>query len=589
MRILAISCEQDAGAAINIDGKIVCAANEERFNRDKLYIGFPELSISTLLKQTNLKSTDFDFIAVSTLNHIPSLNYTELAPHQRIGEKLSVLKPIQLALRTNPFTNFVKFAHRTIQSHFRFKVVRNFRRLGFKQKIHFIDHHTCHACSAYFTSGWKDCIVTTLDGAGDGVCSRVFVPSGNKLIEMHNIPFYGSPGYYYSYATSICGFKYGREGKLTGLAAFGNPEATKKIFASRIKYNSNEMKFINYGHYFNSEVNYLKQALNRATREDIAAGIQNYLEEMVTAYISDLIKRFKSNKPTKLALAGGVFANVKLNQKISELKNVEEVYVHPHMGDGGLAVGASFALLMQMNFSVAPYELENAYLGPQYSKDDILEALNFYQSDYYTSSNPALTMAKAIKEGKVVAYFNGQMEYGPRALGHRSIFVSAKDPSINQSLNERLGRSEFMPFAPIVLKEKENDYFLNLDSKHKCTRFMTITTNVTSKALKDIGAAVHIDGTARFQSITKEQNPVVHEMLKIHNELTGVPAVINTSFNMHEEPIVESPKDAIECFQRGHLDMLVLGNYVLERKEVYTEKQGITKNRDVINHVSTSV
>ncbi len=582
MKILAISCEQDAGAAINVDGKIIAAANEERFNRKKLYIGFPELAILAICKKTNLKPQDFNCIAVSTLNHIPSLDYKNLALHQKIGEKLSKIKLIQQALKTKMFTNLVKDIHRIAQSHFRNEIIKKLRELSFNQKVYFIDHHTCHACSAYYTSGWNDCLVVTLDGAGDGVCSRVFVPTNNTLVELHNISFYGSPGYYYSYATNICGFKYGREGKITGLAAFGNPNATKSIFANRIKYDSNEMKFINYGHYFNSEINHLQLALNGSKKEDIAAGIQNHLEEMVTSYISDLIKRFKNNAPTKLALSGGVFSNVKLNQKISELENVQEIYVHPHMGDGGLAVGASFALLIQKNFPVKPYELESAYLGTEYNDIDIENALNLHTNNYYQTESPALKIAKALSEGKVVAYFNGSMEYGPRALGNRSIFVSAKDSKINKTLNEKLQRSEFMPFAPIVLKEKENDYFLGLNSKQNCTKFMTITCKVTTKAFKDIPAAIHVDGTARFQSITKNQNPVVYEMLKIYSELTGVPAVINTSFNMHEEPIVESPKQAIECFNKGHLDMLVIGNYVLENKG-HNIRNISAVNRDLIH------
>ena len=569
MKILAIACEQDAGAAVNIDGKVTVACNEERFNREKLYIGFPEKSILACCKIANLEPNDFDCIAVSTLNHVSYIGFTRPIFHQKIGEELSKIKLIRCALRSKNFIALMNKILNIIQFGYRRSLAKKLRELGFNQKIYFIDHHTCHAFSTYCTSAWKDCLVITLDGAGDGYCSKVFVSENNKLKEVHSVPFYGSPGYYYAYARKICGFKRGREGKLTGLSAFGNPEVTKNIFANRIEYNSKEMVFINKGYYLNSELEYLKLILNGAKKEDIAAGIQTYLEEMVTSYILDLIKKFNNNKPTKLALAGGVFANVKLNQKISELKNVDEVYVHPHMGDGGLAVGASFALLVKKGVPVKPYELENAYLGPEYSKDDILRALKSSGVDYSTSENPAKTMAKAIYEGRVVAYYSGKMEYGPRALGHRSIFVSAKDPSINQSLNERLQRSEFMPFAPIILKEKENDYFLDTKSKQKCTRFMTVTSGVTEKAKRDIPAAIHIDGTARFQTITKEQNPVVYEMLKTHEELTGIPIVINTSFNMHEEPIVESPEDAIKCFQQGHLDMLVLENYILERKETY--------------------
>ena len=581
MKILAISCEQDAGAAINIDGKIVAAANEERFNRKKLFIGFPELSILALCKKTNLNPKDFDYIAISTLNHVPYIGFTNPIFRQKLGEKLSKKRFIQNILNTKMFMYFIRNTIYFLQSGYRNKIIHKLRNLGFNQKVYFIDHHTCHGYSAYYTSGWRDCLVLTLDGAGDGFCSKVFINQNNKLKEVHTVPFYGSPGYYYAYATKICGFKCGREGKLTGLAAFGNPNHTKDIFKSRVKYHSEEITFKNYGHYLNKELTELKLALNGSKKEDIAAGIQTYLEEMVTSYIFDLIKRFKDNKPVKLALAGGVFANVKLNQRISELKNVKELYVYPHMGDGGLSAGASFALLEKLGSPLMPYEFEDVYLGCSYSQEEIMRALNCQRADYYKSENPSLIMAKAISEGKIVAYYSGAMEYGPRALGHRSIFVSAKDPKINQSLNERLQRSEFMPFAPIILKEKEEEYFLNLNSKHKCTKFMTITTDVTEKALKDISAAVHIDGTARFQTITKEQNPVVHEMLKIHFALTGVPAVINTSFHMHEEPIVESPEQAIKAFQQGQLDMLVLGNFVIENKTAPENPSIVVKRKEL--------
>ena len=581
MKILAISCEQDAGAAINIDGEIIAAGNEERFNRKKLFIGFPELSILAICKNTNLNPKDFDYIAVSTLNHVSYIGFTSPLFRQKLGEKLSKIRFIQNILNTKMLMYFIRNAVYFLQSSYRKEIISRLRKLGFNQKVYFIDHHECHGYSAYYTSGWRDCLVVTLDGAGDGFCSKVFTSQNNKLEEVHAVPFYGSPGYYYAYATKICGFKCGREGKLTGLAAFGNPLHTKDIFKSRIKYHSEEITFKNYGHYLNKELAELKLALNGSKKEDIAAGIQTYLEEMVTDYISDLIQKFKNNKPVKLAVSGGIFANVKLNQRISELKNVEELYVYPHMGDGGLSAGASFALLEKLGVSFTPYEFEDVYLGSKYSEEEIIKALSHEKVDYYKSENPSLTMAKAVSEGKVVAYYNGAMEYGPRALGNRSIFASAKDPKINQSLNEKLQRSEFMPFAPIILKEKEKEYFLNLISKHKCTKFMTVTTDVTEKALKDIPAAVHIDRTARFQTITKEQNPVVYEMLKIYFALTGVPAVINTSFNMHEEPIVESPKQAIESFQQGQLDMLVLGNYVLEKQST-SRKVSASEEKELI-------
>lgn len=580
MKILGISCEHDAGASIVIDGKIIGAINEERFSRKKLYKGFPELSIKAVCEIANLSPRDIDLIAISTLNHVDYIGFKKPTLIQKIGEKFSTIKLIQTLLHLNIISSFIKLIIFVLQCPYRRNLIKKLRTLGFSQKVSFLDHHDCHAYSAYYTSGFEDYMVITLDGAGDGFCSKAYIPKSNRLKEVHRVPFYSSPAYYYAYATNLCGFKCGREGKITGLAAYGNPEITKYIFAKRINYNNEKIQFINHGYYLNYEKEHLLKALNGSTKEAIAAGIQSIFEDLVLAYIRDLIKKYKNNKPTKLALAGGAFANVKLNQKISELQNVEEIYVFPHMGDGGLATGAAYVLLSKKQ-AIKPYALDNAYLGTQYTDKDYLQALeNCEQIIYSRATNVSFEIARAIQEGKVVAYFNGRMEYGPRALGHRSIFASANDPSINQWLNEKLCRSEFMPFAPIILKEKENEYFSNLDAKHNCIKFMTTTTIVTSKALKDIPAAIHIDGTARFQSITKDQNPVVYDMLQNYYKLTGIPAVINTSFNMHEEPIVESPTDAIECLLKGHLDMLVLGNYIVERKEA--DKLLALKEKDTI-------
>ncbi|MBI1858734.1 MAG: hypothetical protein HYR97_06460 [Candidatus Melainabacteria bacterium] len=581
MKILGISCEQDAGATIVENGKMVAAVNEERFSRKKLHKGFPELSIKAVCKIANFNPKDIDLIAISTLNHVNYIGFKNPTLIQKLGEKLSTIKLIQAFLHSNVVSNLIKLIIFILQFPYRRNLIQKLRALGFNQRVYFVDHHDCHSYSAYYTSGFEDCMVITLDGAGDGFCSKVYLPGNKTLKEVHKVPFYSSPAYYYAYATNLCGFKCGREGKITGLAAFGNPEITKNIFASRINYNNKKIQFLNYGYYLNAEKEYLLKALNGSTKEEIAAGIQSLFEDLVLAYIKDLIKKYRNNKLTKLALAGGAFANVKLNQKISELKNVEEISVFPHMGDGGLATGAAYVLLSKKKL-IKPYTLNNAYLGTDYTNEDYIQALenNSKSVAYSRVTNIACTIAKALQEGKVVAYFNGRMEYGPRALGNRSIFISAKDPSINQWLNEKLCRSEFMPFAPMILKEKESEYFKNLDSKHKCTKFMTITTQVTNKALTNTPAAVHIDGTARFQSITKDQNPVIHEMLESYYKLTGIPAVINTSFNMHEEPIVESPRDAVKAFLQGGLDILVLGNYIVERKE--SDKLEFLKEKDTI-------
>jgi carbamoyltransferase len=262
-----------------------------------------------------------------------------------------------------------------------------------------------------------------------------------------------------------------------------------------------------------------------------------------------------------VVLSGGVVANVKLNQRIRELPGVDRIFIHPNMGDGGCGTGG--ALLEFLGCPALGDELPDVFFGPSFSDAEIGESLRRAQLpfDHYPSIEPKI--AQLIAAGKVVARFNGRMEYGPRALGNRSILYHAREPEVNQWLNQRLGRTEFMPFAPATLYEHRHACYKNVDGADYAARFMTITFDCTDFMRRESPAAVHVDGTARPQLVSATSNPSFHQVLTEYHRLTSLPSVINTSFNMHEEPIVCTPDDAVRAFLQGNLDYLAIGSFLV--------------------------
>jgi len=264
-----------------------------------------------------------------------------------------------------------------------------------------------------------------------------------------------------------------------------------------------------------------------------------------------------------VALSGGVFGNVKLNQRIAELKGVDEVYVYPAMGDEGLGLGAALYAAGKRN-GLRPFAIDDVYLGPEYSDSEIAAALQQERVSYTRHEDTELAdrVAALLADGKVVAMYRGRMEFGPRALGHRTILFQTTDPGVNDWLNKRLQRTEFMPFAPVTMSEYADRCYVGMSSRRYTSRFMTVTCDCTDWMKETSPAVVHLDGTARPQLISREIEPFYYQILERYYQRTGIPSLVNTSFNMHEEPIVCSPEDAARAFKQGHLDFLVIGPYL---------------------------
>lgn len=566
MIVIGISEEGDAGVAVIRNSRIIYAVNEERFTRKKLQSGFPHKSLQMTLDylRANSLTSELKGVALAGEIHIREFGIPKKPTlAQRILGMLSDTNLAPYFIGTNAGIEAARSMYKKLQSGRIKGIKRLLSQYGLGDfSLNVFDHHLCHAYSAYFTSGFNDCLTITLDAAGDGYCSRVYECHDAQMKLLHSVPFFHSIGYYYTLVTFILGFKEGQQGKVTGLSARGNPETTLPIFEEKIPYNSERMLFDNKGKYYFYEMPELKKRLDGFSREDISAGIQKHLEKSVTSYIRDLLRSF-NHRNVNLALAGGVFANVLLNRAVARIDGVNQVFVHPHMGDGGLATGAAFAMFKGINPETGSYKMEHVYFGCEFSDVEIEDELRNNNLNYRYCGSIEVEVARLIADGKVVARFEGKMEYGPRALGHRSVLYHAKDPSVNTWLNNRLKRSEFMPFAPAVLEEYTDEYFIN-ENQHHPAYFMTIVTDTTEKCKKECPAIVHVDGTARPQIVNRDISPSYYKIIDEYRKLTGIPVVVNTSFNMHEEPIVDSPKTAVDAFLRGHLDYLAIGKFLVK-------------------------
>ncbi|HXV75515.1 MAG TPA: carbamoyltransferase C-terminal domain-containing protein, partial [Candidatus Polarisedimenticolaceae bacterium] len=376
------------------------------------------------------------------------------------------------------------------------------------------------------------------------------------------IPSFDSLGNYYGYVTHLCGYKMGKhEGKITGLAAHGKPRY-KPVLERFIRYEHGTMR--NTGNAFRgAAVQKLKRALpGDFDKADLSASIQDLSEEICSQYVAYWAK--KTGK-TKIALAGGVVANVKINQRIHEIPGAESVFVFPAMSDEGLAAGAALLLCSDKRPGLAMAGkkcIDHVYLGPSFSDREIGDALSAAGVDYTHHDDVEGEIARLINRGYVVARFHGAMEYGPRALGNRSILYRPDDPSVNDWLNERLKRTEFMPFAPSTITEDAHLSFKNLPGATDTARYMTITFDCTKEMAERCSGVVHVDNTARPQLVARSDNESYYRILTEFKWLTGLSSIVNTSFNIHEEPIVCTPQDAIRAFQIGHLDLLAIGPFL---------------------------
>ncbi|MCB9742393.1 MAG: carbamoyl transferase [Alphaproteobacteria bacterium] len=579
----------DAGAALVRGGRLVAACNEERFTRKKGAAGWPTRSIQACLEVAGVAPEQVEHVAFAGLvNPNPGLRMLRAAQTRwELDQGYFYTESNRLIDRVSQWLQFdspfpgMRSHTSTVDSYapaLRRMLARQLRgelgpRAGFlsagvvgtglprrrdrRDRITLHDHHRCHAAAAYYTSGRRDSLVIIADGVGDGLGLTVWRGTAGKVVLLGAMPYPDSYGLFYATITGFLGFRpFRHEGKITGLAARGDADAVPLPFP--FEGPPEQRRFTQR---FGPALRPWLEGLRGCSREDIAAWAQRGLEDELRGLTAYWVQRTGLGD---LSLAGGVFANVQLNQRLAALDGVESLRVFPHMGDGGLAAGAALlAWADERQGAWVPPRLDHVFLGPSYDDRQLEDALVDSGLSWRRVQDIEGEIARRLAEGQIVCRFDGAMEYGPRALGNRSILAPAGDVGITDRLNEALSRSDFMPFAPAVLAEIADDWVTGLERVRESAYFMTVNVQARANFAEALPAAVHVDGSLRPQLVSAERTPSLHKVLRDFNRLTGLPGIINTSFNLHEEPIVCTPEEAVKTFASAGLDALALGPYLV--------------------------
>ena len=591
--VIGINVSHNPAAVLINENEVICAFEEEKIRQVKGLYGWPSHSIEKCLHRLP-RDEKISIVAIGCENIseflVTNRNLIRTGNRSKyINRKYVLFDLIKLVFPSYNLENSLRRNLATMIS----------KRVGNEVELRFINHHLAHAASAAFVVDWENALVVTEDGKGDFQSGSVYLKQQNEIRLVNYKSYLKSLGQLYAVTTEILGFKSNRhEGKITGLAAFGNPKIVSEklrkdllvgdivnfegITASGAKpKNRSLINWINIrGRWVHLKASRLETNVHRSYQlnakkikfllqsykkdgisdQDIAAGVQDFCEQqMVNQVNQELI----SHKEDRLCLAGGLFANVKINQALREKTKVVDIFVQPAMDDAGTALGAAFVSLSErgLKLSFRNSTVNQVYLGESFSRDSIKHELKKHELSPMEFSDTADVASQLLSKNYIIGMFSGRSEWGPRALGNRSILCSGTTREITTILNNRLNRSDFMPFAPIVMQEDVKNIFEDFDSPPSAAEFMTITAKVKREIIEKFPAIVHVDGTARPQILTKQTNDNLWQILNSYREKTGFGLLINTSFNLHEFPIVFSPRDAIVTFLSGAVDVLILENY----------------------------
>jgi len=592
--ILGISAfYHDSAATIVLDGKIVAAAQEERFTRIKHDSSFPNNAVKFVLKFSNLKLSDVDYIVF----------------YEKPFLKFERLLETYVAFAPRGFTQFVKAMPIWLRDKlFQKKMLLNLLKEhddNFKDenKMLFSEHHLSHAASAFYPSPFNEAIVLTADGVGEWATTTVAVGKGNKLNMKKEIHFPHSLGLLYSAFTYYTGFKVNSgEYKLMGLAPYGEPKYYNQIKDNLIDIKNDgsfrlNQDFFNYAtgltmtndkfhNLFGKKPRNSKEDKITQFHMDIASSIQKVTEDIMLSLAISLRQEFNISN---LCLAGGVALNCVANGKILKEKIFDNIWIQPAAGDAGGSLGAALAFWhieqnKERKISNTD-DMQGSYLGPQYSQQEVEKKLNDLGAKFeiLNEENLINRVTEDLSKGNVIGWFQGRMEFGPRALGARSIIGDPRSPSMQKNLNLKIKyRESFRPFAPSVIREDLSDWF-EMDCDSPYMLFVSdVVQNKRRSMTKDeeslfgidklnakrseIPAVTHVDYSARIQTVHKETNSKYYKLLSEFKKKTGCPVLVNTSFNVRGEPIVNTPEDAFNCFMGTELDVLAIGNCYLNKE-----------------------
>ncbi|MGC9092541.1 MAG: carbamoyltransferase family protein [Bacteroidota bacterium] len=562
MIILGISCfYHDAAAAVVRDGKLIAAAQEERFTRKKHDQDFPNHAIEYCLREANVAAKEIDYVAFydKPLLKFERILITYLATFPR--SLPSFLKAMPVWLKEKLWVP---------------QLIRS--KLGYTGPILFAEHHISHAASAFLVSPFSEAAILTIDGVGEWDTATIGIGEDRTITILRSLQFPHSLGLLYSAFTYYLGFKVNSdEYKVMGLAPYGKPIYSDAILNHLVSLKDDgsfklNMRYFAYDYGLTMTNRHFHELFGAAPRQpesrltqfhkDIAASIQFVTNEIVVRMAQYL---YDQTHIRNLAMAGGVALNCVANSEVKRRVPFKEIFIQPAASDAGGAVGAAYYVYNMVLGHERNFVFRSASLGPQFSDDEIESYLRRLGVPFrkLNRENLISETAKKIAEQRVIGWFQGRMEFGPRALGNRSIIADARNPENHSRVNLKIKfRESFRPFAPTILEERTAEFF-HWDQPSPYMLFVATARDRTA-----LPAVTHVDGSARLQTLRRDENPLFYDLLKEFERRTGCPAIINTSFNVRGEPIVCTPQDAFRCFMRTNMDDLVMGSFIVEKEQL---------------------
>ena len=563
MNVLGVSCfYHDSAAALLRDGKIVAACQEERLSRKKHDSSFPERAVRYVLKEAGIEPQDLDAVGFydKPLMKFERMLSTYVATFPRSFPSFRKAMPVWMKEKL------------WVPSLIRTKLT------PYQGPILFAEHHMSHAASCFLVSPFDEAAILTVDGVGEWATASFGVGKGSDITLFKEIRFPHSLGLLYSAFTYYLGFKVNSaEYKVMGLAPYGKPTHYDRIMKEMVQLNEDgsfklNMDYFSYDYGLTMTNGRFNEFFGGPPRKpetwmterefDIAASVQKVCEEVVLRMVRYI---HKETGLKKLCMAGGVALNCVANGRVIRETPMKDLFVQPAAGDAGGAVGVAHYIYNTINKKPRAEGWTHAYLGPEYKDPEISEYLKARgaKSELLSEKDLVSRTAQKLSEGNVIGWYQGRMEFGPRALGGRSILADPRDPKMRDTLNMKIKfREGFRPFAPSVLADRASEWFdIECDSP-----YMLLVAQVR-EGKREIPSVTHVDNSARLQTVTRESSPLYYDLIQEFGRLTGVPVIINTSFNVRGEPIVCTPHDAYLCFMRTNMDYLVLGHYFLSKTD----------------------
>ncbi len=548
----------DSTACLLVDGRMAAVIEEERLTRNKHTGAFPEKAIQRCLDMYNLKPSDIDAVAVSIK---PSKDWFT-----------KTIYGLSHIANARPFLN-----HEIIRAYYKQRSLWDWYRKMWPSggpKVHFVPHHESHAAGSFLVSPYESAAILSLDGSGEWATSFLGQGEGTKVTCFQQSYFPMSLGSIYEAATEFCGFKPNYdEGKTMGLAPFGDHKPYQKIVSDIVRVDEDgsikiDLSYFNYQFWgyqrcsqkFHDTFGPPRKGKDFADHHrNVAAAFQHVLEERALELCAILRKKTTHRH---LIISGGVALNSVMNGRIVRESGFEDIYVMPAAGDNGTAIGAAYYVYHVVHGHPRTEVHDDPYLGTSYSDDEIGKLIRECKLTAVKHDDIAGEAARLLAEGKILGWFQGRMEIGPRALGNRSILANPTLPHMKDKINAEVKHREaYRPFAPSAIVEKQSVYFDSIGE----SPFMLKVCPVRPEMRDKLPAITHVDGSARLQTVSKDINPVYHDLISKFGEKTGVPVLLNTSFNIMGEPIVESPVNAIRCFFSTGLDAVALGSYLIRK------------------------